>query len=291
MTTKNQTQAGFTLLKPEIEIAKEEVYERRKKIRPAIVAKHGEVRDCDLARIEVAEKELELCQGCQGKCLKSNDRFLKPCIQVENGVVAVATMQCLYGQQRELERQFRSSRIPTRYLGKTLKDYETDALNRAAVEYANNVMALKVGAYLYGEPGTGKTFLASLIAQEFLRQGKTVLFAKVPSLLDDIKATFNGSGKEPEMLDKLRETKLVVLDDFGMEKSTQWTGSTLCKILDMRYDNPEGITIITSNMSPKELAEHLNKASDGANLNGSRIVDRCREICKPILLKGTTRRN
>ena len=44
-------------------------------------------------------------------------------------------------------------------------------------------------------------------------------------------------------------------------------------------------------LTQAELAERLNNATDGANLNGSRIFDRLKEICKPILLKGTSRRN
>lgn len=199
--------------------------------------------------------------------------------------------RCHFGRQRDLAQKFRSSRIPDRYSGKTLEDYKVDASNRNAVEYAKQALNAKVGAYFYGECGTGKTFLASIIAQDFLRNGRTVLFTKVPNLLDDIKATFNGQGRELEMLDELKAATLVVLDDFGMEKSTQWAGATLCKVLDMRYDNPTGRTIVTSNLSPKELAERLNNASDGTNLNGSRIADRLREICKPILLKGTSRRN
>lgn len=236
-------------------------------------------------------EEAAVCEGCTGTCPKESDRFAQP--ELENGEVVYYT--CKFGvqrkRQRELSQKFRSSRIPARYLGKTFTDYEVDKLNQAAVEFAKTALESPIGAYLFGECGTGKTFLAALIAQDFLQSGKSVIFIKVPSLLDDIKATFNGNGRELDLLDELRAANLVVLDDFGMEKPTQWAGSTLCKVLDMRYDNPTGKTIITSNLSPKELAEHLNNASDGANLNGSRIADRCREICKPILLRGTSRRN
>ena len=240
---------------------------------------------------KVAE-EVALCDGCDGTdCRKKIDRWCFPKIFTEDGAEVVRYCRCKVAKQRALKSKFRSSRIPDRYLGKTFADYQVDKFNQAAVEFAKQALTSPIGAYFFGECGTGKTFLAALIAQEFLQDGRSVLFAKVPSLLDDIKATFNGNGKELDLLDELRAANLVVLDDFGMEKSTQWAGSTLCKILDMRYDNPTGKTIITSNLSPKDLAGHLNDASDGANLNGSRIFDRLREICKPILLKGTTRRN
>lgn len=242
----------------------------------------------------LAEKvadELAQCTGCTGECLKTSNRWRYPETGVEGGVEVVRQIRCKFGKQRDLARKFRSSRIPDRYIGKTLDDYKVDASNRNAVEFAKVALNSKVGAYLFGECGTGKTYLASIVAQDFLRSGKSVLFVKVPSLLDDIKATFNGQGRELDMLDELRAANLVVLDDFGMEKPTQWAGATLCKVLDMRYDNPTGRTIVTSNLSPRELADRLNNASDGANLNGSRIFDRLKEICKPILLKGTSRRN
>ena len=249
-----------------------------------------------LTLAEKVAKEAALCEGCDGTdCPKEIDKWKFPKLEFEYEQEIVQYYTCKYGirrkRQRELQHKFRSSRIPARYLGKTFADYQVDGSNRTAVEYAKNALKLNYGAYFYGECGTGKTFLASLIAQDFLQDGKTVLFAKVPSLLDDIRATFNGNGKELDLLDELRAANLVVLDDFGMEKPTQWAGSTLCKVLDMRYDNPTGKTIITSNLAPDELAKRLNSASDGQNLNGSRIADRCREICEPILLKGTTRRN
>lgn len=201
-------------------------------------------------------------------------------------------VDCKFRAQRAFNSVLHSARIPDRYRGKTFEDYKVDNFNRAAVDFAKNIFNLKVGAYFYGACGTGKTFLASIIAQEFMRAGKSAVFIKVPSLLDDIKATFDNNGNELKILDKLRAANLVVLDDFGMEKSTQWAGSTLCKVLDMRYDNPTGRTIVTSNLSLDELAEQLdNPEKERANLNGSRIADRLSEICKPILLKGTTRRH
>ena len=245
-------------------------------------------------RLTLAEEvaaEVAQCSGCTGDCLKKTNRLYFPIISVENGKEVVRQCRCKFGKQSDMVSKVCSSRIPDRYIGKTLEDYACDAHNRNAVEYAKQASKLNCGAYFYGECGTGKTFLASIIAQDFLRNGDSVLFVKVPSLLDDIKATFGGQGSELAILDELRAATLVVLDDFGMEKPTQWAGATLCKVLDMRYDNPHGRTLITSNLSPKELAERLNNATDGANLNGSRIFDRLKEICKPILLKGTSRRN
>lgn len=238
-------------------------------------------------------EEIAQCTGCDGFCSKSYNRWQIPELYEKEGRLERRYVDCKFRAQRAFNSVLRSARIPDRYRGKTFDDYKVDNFNRVAVDFAKNIFNFKVGAYFYGACGTGKTFLASIIAQEFMRAGKTAVFIKVPSLLDDIKATFDSKGAdELNILDKLRTANLVVLDDFGMEKSTQWAGSTLCKVLDMRYDNPNGRTIVTSNLSIDELADQLNNPEkERANLNGSRIADRLCEICKPILLKGTTRRH
>lgn len=240
-----------------------------------------------ILNIEKAGKE---CEGCGGDCHKCSFRYAKAGVAVYHGQWYEAFESCPYGRQRALEREFRAAAIPARYIGKTFADYTVDADNEIAVKAAQYVLHERGGVYYYGECGVGKTFLAALIAQEFLKAGKTVLFAKVPDLLSEIRSTFDGSGSEADKLNALRGVDVLILDDFGMEKPTQWAGSTLCKVLDMRYDRRDGVTIITSNLSPAELAQHLDYATDGDSLNGSRIFDRCREICKPVLLKGNSRR-
>ena len=279
-TTKSPTTAGFTTAQQVLP-----------QVTAEIEIRHISDEEKRLRELKRVEDERAECTGCTGNCRKTLNRGYFPEFSVEDGVEVVRQIRCKFAKQRDLARKVRSSRIPDRYVGKTLEDYRVDAANRVAVDFAKNAFAANKGAYFYGECGCGKTYLASIIAQDFLRRGKSVIFVKVPGLLDDIKATFNGQGREVELLDELRTATLVVLDDFGMEKPTQWAGATLCKVLDMRYDNPTGTTLITSNLSPSELADRLNNASDGANLNGSRIFDRLKEICKPILLKGTSRRN
>ena len=227
------------------------------------------------------------CEGCTGTCRKTRNRYFVVTGYDELDVETVK--RCKFGVQRHVRRTIRSSKIPARYFGKTFDDYAVDKGNRDAVYYAAHFDEFNFGAYFYGECGTGKTFLASIIAQRVVASGRSCVFVKVPRLLDDIKATFDKGG-ELELLERIADVQLVVLDDFGMEKPTQWAGSTLCKILDMRYDNPRGKTIVTSNLSIDELADRLDHATDGNNLNGTRIADRLNELCKPILLQGVTRR-
>ena len=275
-TTTSPTPRGFTKVKVPIPAL------------PKVEVKAVDAQALHRRLVErTVQRELEYCDGCTGNCPKTHSRYMVPKI-TDGGDEVVGW--CKFANQVRAEQRIRSSRIPDRYVGKTFGDYVTDNFNRTAVDFAKNVLKTRRGGYFYGECGTGKTFLASIVAQEFLRDGQSVVFVKVPNLLDDIRSTFNRQGRELQILDELKAATLVVLDDFGMEKPSQWAGATLCKILDMRYDT-RSTTLITSNLSPRELANRLDNAPDGQNFNGSRIFDRLSEICKPILLKGTSRRN
>lgn len=269
--------------------------------RARLEEKYGELSNNDILLILKVEEDLAKCEGCTGL----------PCRK--NGVDCEQQMECHRDtfdnafhwtqhicqfarrarEQKRLNRLLRGSKIPNRYFNKTWDDYQVDANNRDAVDFAKKTLETGDGAFLYGERGAGKTFLASLIAKDYLKAGKSVTFIKVPRLLDDLRDTYNGKGTftEAQLLEEVYTVDLLVLDDFGMEKPTKFAGATLCKIIDARYDCYGLTTIITSNYSLDRIRTELDNATDGANYNGSRIQDRCTEICKAILLKGKSRRN
>lgn len=248
--------------------------------------------------VSEAKSKLAECDQCTGyPCRKDG---LQPAVISDASGVYVILRRCKpyeeYRRQASLAKTFKHAKIPPRYNGKTFADYRVDADNQVAVDFAKGIMLEGYsGGYFYGGVGTGKTFLAAIIAQEFIKAGKTVLFEKVADLLTEFYAVYRGQGgSEDSILDGLYNVDLLVLDDFGLEKSTQFVGATLSKIIDARYNREGATTIITSNYSLKQIAARLNTPSDLQDgdfcLNGSRICDRCREICKPILFKGESRR-
>ena len=251
----------------------------------------------DVLLIDAAEQELAQCAGCNGQCKKS-PAFVQPQIEVFGGQAYISVITCKFGEkffrQAELKRKCREAGIPSIYIGKTFADYEVNDVNRAAVEFAKSCLKEKLrGAFFHGKPGVGKTFLASLVAQEFLKAGKSVKFSNVPNLLSGFYEIYRGKSNrnETDLLNELYTVDLFVLDDFGLEKSTQYVGATMCKIIDARYNRENSTTLITSNHSLKEIAAKLNKPTDGEEcFNGNRIYDRCIEICKTISFKGDSRR-
>lgn len=244
------------------------------------------------------------CENCTGyPCRKSINIGGKPVIKVDarlGGVMILAEDCPIYAQldrQKDFERRIAAAKIQPRYVGKTLKDYTVDADNRNAVEFAKKVLTEKFsGAYFYGEAGTGKTYLASIIAQDFLRAGKSVLFGKVADLLTEFYEIYREQSgmSEQELLNRLYNVDLLILDDFGLEKPTYFVGATMCKILDARYNRTGITTLITSNYTLQTVRAKLDAPTDAKPddlcLNGSRVYDRLIEICKPINFKGKSRR-
>lgn len=99
-----------------------------------------------------------------------------------------------------------------------------------------------------GGYGCGKTHLAAAIANIAEQRGVAVIFAIVPDLLDHLRATFAPSSDMPydALFDKVRESELLVLDDFGAENSTAWATEKLFQLINYRY-NYRMPTVITTN--------------------------------------------
>lgn len=223
--------------------------------------KYGVTKDSDVWQIDTAERELAECEGCKGyPCRKATNVGFIPVINVENGEVLVSSAICKpyiqYNAQVEFSEKLKTAKIPLRYRGKTFADYKADENNKVAVSFAKTVLSKGYSrAFFYGKTGTGKTFLASIIAQEFIKAGKSVLFEKVADLLTAFHEIYRGQSQksEKELLSELYDVQLLVLDDFGIEKPSQFVGTVLCKIMDARYDREGITTIITSNLSVTEI--------------------------------------
>lgn len=136
------------------------------------------------------------------------------------------------------------------------------------------------GLFLHGPPGTGKTHLAVALLKQVKRtQGDR--FITVASLLMELRNSFrDGAAKsEMEIIDHYSSANIVVLDDLGVEKSSEFTIQSLYIIIDKRYSEMRP-TIITSNLTLEEVAEKV----------GDRIASRIAGMCRVIELKGRDRR-
>lgn len=268
-----------------------ERYEREIRLRYSDIA----LSALDIRKIHEADLDAKACADCSGfPCRKRSMHGIMPVVKVIGGVVRVRSTICPFARQFAHQcaytRNFANAKIPPIYAGKTFADYQIDASNKAAVGWARNTIGSGEGLYLFGEPGTGKTFLAAIIAQELLKQGKTLIFGDVPTLLDALKSTFDGEGRLVELMRSLADVDALILDDLGTELPTEWAVERLYKIINERYVSAR-TTIVTSNFAPKDTADRLNKPKNGGTgVSGSRIISRLQQMCRIAQIGGTDRR-
>lgn len=129
------------------------------------------------------------------------------------------------------------------------------ALN-IAKEFARNPDGWLI---LQGINGCGKTHLAASIVNYRLAQGSSSFFVFVPDLLDYLRSSFNNNSKIPydEFFNIVKESPLLVLDDFGQQSSTPWAQEKLYQLINHRY-NLRLPMVITTCLSLEEIETRIS---------------------------------
>jgi len=192
------------------------------------------------------------------------------------------------------------ARIPKRYEHCELTNFDFDGPHRelasarlAACRFVEEYPLDNTGLLLIGSIGVGKTHLAvGMIKELIASKGTACLFYDYRELLKQIQNSYNDSVKTTE-LDVLRpvfETEILVLDELGAVKPTEWVWDTVSLILNTRY-NDNRTTIITTNFSDKPAAavSGLRGASREETLGdriGERMRSRLHEMCRIVKMDG-----
>lgn len=192
---------------------------------------------------------------------------------------------------REIINQFYSQN----YISKRLKDYNfknfkvTDS-NKNEVEIAKDYTKKctenkqENGLIITGNTGVGKTHLAASISNELIKKDKLVLMGRLSSLLDMIKETFKDNSKsENELIELFSNTDMVVIDDLGTEKISQWALDKLYTIIENR--NANKLPIIITTRFNKESLLHRFYQSNNKELSNA-IIQKLYRMCYGIELKG-----
>jgi DNA replication protein DnaC len=161
-------------------------------------------------------------------------------------------------------------------------DKQNAEVSNAMRKYANQFEDFKksgTGLLLFGNVGTGKTYYAACIANELIDRGYKVLMTNFARLTNQLQGKFEG---KQEYLDSLNDYSLLIIDDLGAERNSEFMQEIIFNITDARYRS--GLPfIITTNLS-------LNELMNTDKLAYKRIYDRILERCYPVKVDGASRR-
>ena len=144
------------------------------------------------------------------------------------------------------------------------------------VEHFSEMAQKGQGLLFWGNVGTGKTFLAGCIANALLEQKISVLMTSFPKILNALGGLY--SSERNEYLASLNRYTLLVIDDMGIERDTQYTLETVYTVIDERYKSGKPF-IITTNIQ-------LDILGNPQDLEHARIYDRIMERCMPVFFGG-----
>ena len=193
----------------------------------------------------------------------------------------------------QTNRLFRQADIPERYKWKFVDDFQMTAPDGTHIELAGTVYQRihqdlieaaeepKRGYLLQGNPGTGKTLMGCIALNELmLRWTKSGRFLSLSrtyfqKLRDTYSADSERYGHTWSMLEELCNMPYLVIDDFGIQRGTEWEIEMLYDLVDARYGD-QRFTVVTTNQPLDELK----------NLADGRIYSRLVEMCQPIPMDG-----
>ena len=144
------------------------------------------------------------------------------------------------------------------------------------VEQWQTMRTENLGLLLWGGVGTGKSFLAGCIANALMEQEISVKMTNFAAVLNDLAATFEGRN---EYISRLCSYPLLILDDFGMERGTEYGLEQVYSVIDSRYRSGKPL-IATTNLTLEEL-QHPQDTPH------ARIYDRLTSMCAPVRFTGS----
>lgn len=233
-------------------------------------------------------------------CVICNDNNY---IIVRDGKTSAAR-ECSCVPAKRLGQQLKKAGLPQRYCSITLEDYVLSDTSpqslRMAAQQARRYVDMYMpgqtnpGLLFVGSVGTGKTHLAVSILRELVTaKGVSGSFYDFRELLTKVKATYQPGSSigELSVLDPVMRSEVVVLDELGAMKQTDWVTDCIEHILNARY-NASKTTIITTNYANRAREEargEMSRAMQADTLRdriGTRMHSRLQEMCHVVEMQG-----
>jgi DNA replication protein DnaC len=157
-------------------------------------------------------------------------------------------------------------------------------LDKGQIAALSNCDWVKAGQkiLIIGATGVGKTWLSCALGQQAARQGLTVRYVRVPTLLEDLKK-WHGDGSFPRQMAAISKVDLLILDDWGLKILSAQERHDLLEIIEERH--PKGAMLVASQLP----VDHWHEAIGAATIADA-ILDRLLEKSHRICLKGESMR-
>ena len=233
--------------------------------------------------------------------------------QVRQGENEREVVRCQCRVRDRSERLLATAHIPERYQHCELENFRYDPEDKAqksigaakflAGRFVEEYPTDKTGLLMVGSVGVGKTHLSIGIIKELIREkGIHCLFCDYRELLKSIQNSYNASVQvtEMEILRPVFNAEVLVLDELGAVRTTEWVFDTVNYILNSRY-NDNRTTIITTNYpdAPEQgrveddnprsysAAERAARRETLGDRIGERMRSRLHEMCKKVEIEGS----
>lgn len=149
------------------------------------------------------------------------------------------------------------------------------ALAERYIERFDEMYQKRQGLLLWGTVGTGKSYTAACIANELLERNIPVIMTSFVKILQNIQGD---QEEEKVFMSRLNDARLLIIDDLGTERNTDYALEKVYNIIDSRYRAGKPL-ILTTNMTVKEMQENTD-------IRYKRIYDRIFEMCFPVRVPG-----
>jgi DNA replication protein DnaC len=199
--------------------------------------------------------------------------------------------RCRCRTERRQQRLLEAACIPRRYSECSLSSYQPvkgNASQLMAFNYAYHLVheypAVDRGLLFMGPVGVGKTHLSVAILRSLVEKGIACLFYEFGALLKEIQNSYNPISQTSELkvLAPVFEAEVLVLDELGASKPTDWVRDTMMQIINTRY-NDRKLTIFTTNYLDGRRSERDETLEDRI---GVRLRSRLYEMCKTVVIEG-----
>ncbi len=234
----------------------------------------------------------KLCKNCKGLqfCTKKIKGIVKN-LEYEDGHINQMLAPCKYQKNKQkLIKNYYIRDFDDKFLSYRLAKEDIDAYRERIAMHMNSVVSGREikGMYIFGNSGTGKSYLTICLANRLVENGKTVAYVNARNSVALLRGyVINAKEEFDNFIFKMKNAEVLIIDDLGNEKITDWSrDSVFYDVLDYRLRNKKTKIIITSNYDLKELKE-LYKVDN--EVRAKRFINLIGTVCEEFKLVGLNR--